>query len=105
MIRNTPRPTSDPTARVPGLPLLQRVVIHTQAEPQRTFSVKLTSWKGPPPDWDPDEGDEADLWTVTETLITGVRYGLPSSETLTVDTVGWIAYFEGRPYLIIAECA
>lgn len=102
-----PRRNADAETRVDGGPQLERVVILTTAEPLKTFQVKVTSFTGPPKDWDPDAPDskDSDLWTETERVISNVRYGLPSADTLEPDTVGWIAWYQGRPYLIIAECS
>lgn len=100
------RNQTDPQSATPGVAILQRVILIEEAEPRKVFKVKRTAFRGPPDGWDPDdaESEDADLWTVTDEVITKVRYGLPYGSNLPVDTIGWIAWYEGRPFLVLAEC-
>ena len=102
-----PRTTGDAQSRVIDGTFLVPVVILTQAEPKKTFKVKVRSFKGPPRDWDPDaeDSEEDDLWSVTDDVIANVRYGLRSQDTIDPGVWGWIAWWQGRPFLVIAECA
>lgn len=101
------RAITDPHWQESGGPVLKRVSIVGTAYPKKTFSVKLTIPKEPPDGWDPEdpETEDADLWTVTDTTIPNVRYGLPSGDELSEGTIGWILDdYYGRPVLILAEC-
>ncbi len=104
---NEPRNVTDPKSFTPGGPAWKRVVIIDTAEPLKKFDVRLTVPKEPPPGWDPEdsESEDADLWRETDTIIKGVRYGLPSDETFDAGSIGWILDdYYGRPVLLLAEC-
>lgn len=105
------RPTTDANWGSPGLPTRLRVKITTLlgAEPLKPFDCLVMKPKAIPADFfdvsHPNIRDaDALLWEETGETIKGVWYGLPSGDTLSAGTYGWIVYYYGRWFLTEAEC-
>lgn len=105
------RPKVDPYWESKGEPQWLRVKITTElgAEPLKTFDCIVTYPKAVPEDFfetsHPIIRDaDAELWTETTREIKGVWYGIPSGDTLSAGTIGWIYYYYGRWVLLHAEC-
>lgn len=104
-----PRPRVDERWRDAGEPTELRVKLTTEANPLDSFDCIVTYPKAIPEDWDPGapgliRDRDAELWEDSTREIKGVWYGLPSGDTLSVGTIGWIKYYYGRWVLLMAEC-
>lgn len=102
------RAITDQNWQQDGIPILKRVIISSPVEPLKPFDATLTVRKVPPDGWDPDDPEsvDADLWRETETVITGIRNGLPGLDSPDIGDIGWVLddYF-GQPVLLILEPA